>query len=146
MTSRAQKSKETPMDTAEIQKRIDVMPAAMSAKGLIEPRATILLNGNQEPSMLLQWYKNQKDRAACHTTCESFRGSTIPDQLDAGDAFIAALPCREEVKFKEFMSALGGVIDLGRDNGIEVEFLSPLRATMKKLSENALTFQREPAE
>ncbi|WP_391564592.1 hypothetical protein [Sinorhizobium meliloti] len=43
---------------------------------------------------------------------------------------------------KQFMGALANVIDLGKDNGIEVEFLNPLQATMKKLSDNILTDQR----
>jgi len=56
--------------------------------------------------------------------------------------FIAELPTAEETKFREFMGALGNVIDLGRKNGIEVDFINPLTETMKRLSENALTDQR----
>lgn len=141
MTSCARKSKENLMDTAEIQKRIDVMPAAMSAKGLIEPEASFTATANGQPRVAIHWYRTVADRQKYNGTGEWFREGTILERLDAADAFIAALPGREEVKFKEFMVALGGVIDLGKDNGIEVEFLNPLRATMKKLSENALTFQ-----
>ena len=37
-------------------------------------------------------------------------------------------------------------IDMGRANGIDVAFVNPLTETMKKLSENALTYQKAAAE
>jgi hypothetical protein len=46
---------------------------------------------------------------------------------------------------KEFMTALSDVIELGRQNGIEVDFVNPLVDTMRRLSENILTDQREAA-
>ena len=51
---------------------------------------------------------------------------------------IAKLKSIDEKKRDDFLKALGRVIDQGRDCDIEVEFLNPLEAAMKKLSENIL--------
>ena len=48
----------------------------------------------------------------------------------------------EQAKLNDFMSALGKVIDLGNQHGIEADYLNPLVASMKKLSENIITDQR----
>jgi hypothetical protein len=130
------------MDTAAIQKRIDKMPAAMSAKGLHMPQAEFVLDANGNSRIALRWYKSVEDKEHYRTSAEWFRDGSISDHLDAADQFIAGLPSKQETQFREFMGALGNVIDLGRSNGIEVEFLNPLVATMQKLSENALTDQR----
>jgi hypothetical protein len=130
------------MDTTAIQKRIDKMPAAMSAKGLYLPEAEFVLNANGNCRVALRWYKSAEDKEYYRSSAEWFRGGSIADQLDAADQFIAGLPSKQETQFREFMGALGNVIDLGKSNGIEVEFLNPLTETMKRLSENALTDQR----
>lgn len=134
------------MDTAAIQKRIDRMPAAMAAKGLYSPNAEFVLDANGGCRVALRWYKSVEDKQNYRGSFDWFREGSIADQLDAADKFIADLPSKDETRFREFMGALGGVIDLGKDNGIEVEFLNPLRATMKKLSENALAYQPQAAE
>jgi hypothetical protein len=69
-------------------------------------------------------------------------GDTLEAKTDAADVFIAAMPTPEENRRNEFMAQLAKVIDLGRENGIDIEYLNPLSATMKRLSENALTDQR----
>jgi hypothetical protein len=130
------------MDTDAIQKHIDMMPAAMSAKGLYQPNAEFVLEANGKCRVSLNWYKSVEAKDQFNRSYEWFRDGTIAQQIYAADKFIAALPSKDEVRFREFMDALGGVIDLGKKNGIEVEFLNPLVATMKQLSENALTDQR----
>ena len=125
------------MDIATIQSRIDAMVVVMLAKGKKKPDATFSLRSNASFSVCVRWDK-PKDVLGEY---KYFRGD---DALDQADAFLAELPSPEQAKFNEFMTALGGVIDLGRENGIETEFLNPLSATMKRLSENALTFQEKP--
>lgn len=129
------------MRVTEIQSRVDALSKAMLAKGLSQPSAQFHIESGREPCVMLKWYKATKDWSGS-TKYEWLRADTAAKVLDAADAFVAGLPSADETKFREFMSALGGVIDLGKTNGIEVEFLNPLVATMKKLSENALTDQR----
>jgi hypothetical protein len=50
------------------------------------------------------------------------------------------LPAEERDR-AEFTRLLANAIDKGRSIGIEVDFLNPLTETMKRLSENAITYQ-----
>ncbi len=127
------------MNVEEIQQRIDAMPARMSAKGLKFPDARFALSANEAAFISLTWSRPK------HGTDDSYKifriNGTIADAVTEADGFIANLPTAEETKQREFMSALGGIIELGRENGIEVAYVNPLVETMKRLSENVLTHQ-----
>jgi hypothetical protein len=56
-------------------------------------------------------------------------------------AFINELPSAEQAKLHNFMGKLGHMIDAAKDDGIEVDYLNPLLDTMKRLSENVITYQ-----
>ena len=131
------------MNTNDIQKRLDAMPAAMTAKGLKRPNAAFTLSGNEGFSGRFMWdeRKNGSSYQFSH-----HKGETPEDILASMESWIAALPTREEAHMRNFMEALGGVIEQGRANGIEVAFINPLTETMKRLSENALTYQKAAAE
>lgn len=129
-----------PATIADIQKRIDAMPAAMNAKGLREPEAAFSISANSEISAYLRWTDKKR---AYGSRYEWVKGKTPAEILDKMDAFIAALPSPDETRKKEFMTALSDVIELGRQNGIEVDFVNPLVDTMRRLSENIITDQRE---
>ena len=130
------------MDYTVIQEQVDRLSDAMIGKGLRQPRAQFWMKAHEEPQVYLTWVDAKKKDSYVSDPFEFFRGGTVGEILAKAYAFIEALPSAEERKFHEFMGALGGVIDLGKENGIEVEHLNPLMATMKKLSENALTDQR----
>lgn len=133
------------MDYTVIQEHIDRLSDMMLAKGLRQPRAEFDLRSHSEPRvMLVNVPRNKKPYES--DVYAWFKDGTVGEMLAAAEAHILSLPSADETKFREFMSALGSVIDLGKDNGIEVEFLNPLRATMKKLSENALAYQPQAAE
>lgn len=133
------------MDTADIQKRLDAMPSAMLGKGLRNPSAEFELNSNASCGIWLKWTKPSADRDY-DKEYHSIKGETIEEMLDAADDLIADLPSKDETRLRNFMGARGKVIDMGRETGIEVEFLNPLTESMKKLSENALTYQKAAAE
>lgn len=128
------------MNTTEIQKRLDVMPAAMSAKGLRMPEAKFSLESN---ATFRVWLAHCKTRDSLYADkYNAIKGGTILEALDAADAYITALPSPDERRHAEFMGALASVIDLGRENGIDVAYINPLTEAMKRLSENALTYQK----
>lgn len=129
------------MDYTVIQEQIDRLSDAMIAKGLRQPGAQFTIKSHEEFHVYITWKKHNK-RAYELDDFKFFKGGTPGEVLAKAFADIEAMPSADEAKFKEFMGALGGVIDLGKENGIEVEFLNPLVATMKQLSENALTDQR----
>lgn len=127
------------MTQDEMQAAVDALAVDMAAKGLRMPMAEIDIRSNEGPRMWLKWAKpgerwaDQLHKAA---------GDTIPDQITAARAWIADLPAPEERATREFQAALGKLIDMGRENGIAVDFLNPLTAMAKRLSENAITDQR----
>lgn len=130
------------MDTKIAQKRVNDLASAMVAKGMREPQAGLHIESNREPLVYLKW-KAGIDRGgySSNDKYEFIRGD-VAEILDRASAFIAEQPDAEQVKLHDFMAALGSVIDIGRKNNIEVEFLNPLVATMKTLSENVITDQR----
>mgnify|MGYP003655405692 CR=1 FL=1 len=56
--------------------------------------------------------------------------------------WIGQIPTKETRERNAFLRDLGNLIDTGKDVGIEVEFLNPLTAMMKTLSENAIEDNR----
>ena len=130
------------MDTTEIQKRLDRMPAAMAAKGKRMPNAEYRIEANAASCITLRWAKAKSNWA---DEFNYIRGESPADILRNTDEFIAALPTAEETRMKEFMTALSDVIELGRKSGVEVEFVNPLVETMKRLSSNIITDQRVAA-
>lgn len=129
------------MNVEQIHSRLAALITAMMDKGLRNPTALFQIKGNAgfmvgltsgggygEPD---HWY------AYPH-------GNTPEDAFEKADTIIAAMQDAKTRNMQMFMGALGKVIDLGRDNGIEVDFLNPLTETMKRLSENIITDQRAP--
>ena len=66
----------------------------------------------------------------------------ISAALVDAENWIDAIPSRDERDHEQFTSALGRLIDQGRDLGIEVDFLSPLTQMMERLATNALEDKR----
>ena len=73
---------------------------------------------------------------------EFLHGETPEEaQIKAFD-YIAGLKDPDTIARDNFMQTLGQLIDTGRAIGMEVEFMNPLEASMKALSENIITDQR----
>lgn len=126
------------MNVEQIQKRLDAMTPKLCAAGLREPRATILIRSDQCPHGLIEWYK----AASYSTELSHYSGDNAHEILGKMDAWINDLPSPEERKLSEFMKAVAVAIDLGRENGIDADFVNPLTVLMKTLSENAITDHR----
>jgi hypothetical protein len=127
------------MDIKIAQKRVNDLAAAMVAKGMVAPQAELHLGSNKLPGVYLRW----NDKSETYgTASEWVEAATVAEAFDEASSFIAARPTAKQARLEEFMRSLGRVIDLGRENNIEVEFLNPLVATMKTLSENVITDQR----
>ena len=127
------------MDIKIAQKRVNDLAAAMAAKGMRSPNATLMMKANSQPCLHLAWADKSQTYGESY---DSFHADTVAEAFEAAVQFVANRPTVEQANLNEFMAALGKVIDIGRDNGIEVDFLNPLVATMKRLSENIITDQR----
>lgn len=131
------------MDSKDIQTRVNALVSGMVAKGLREANAQAAFDANSEPNVYINW-KDVTKKNISYTDREFkfFRAVDLETAFGEATAFIEALPSAEEARLRQFMGALANVIDLGKDNGVDVEFLNPLKKTMKKLSDNILTDQR----
>lgn len=127
------------MHTTKIQKRVDALAETMLAKGMRSPGATVMMKAAGEPCLHLCWADARQKYGESYDT---FHAPTLAEAFAKAEDFVVSRPSPKQMRFDEFMGALGKVIDLGKENDIEVEFLNPLVATMKQLSENALTDQR----
>ena len=127
------------MDTQIAQKRVNDLSAAMVAKGMRAPEAELHLTSNKTPGVYMRW----SDKSAAYgNESEWVAADTIVDAFEAAAKFIAARPSVEQARLAEFMRALGKAVDIGKEYGIEADYLNPLVASMKKLSENVITDQR----
>lgn len=128
------------MDSAAIQEKMDDLSRAMLAKGLRNPSPQVHIEAHIAPLVLLRWGEyGQPDYRF-----ELIRDPDIGQAISDAFTLIENLPSAEEAKRQQFMTSLAKVIDLGRENGIEVDFINPLTETMKRLSENAITYQPQP--
>lgn len=127
------------MDTKIAQKRVDDLAAAMLAKGMVAPEAELHLNSCKQPGIYLRW----NDKSATYGSDSQWvPADTVADAFDAASKFIADRPSAEQARLNEFLRALGKAVDIGKQYGIEADYLNPLVASMKKLSENIITDQR----
>ena len=67
---------------------------------------------------------------------------TFEGVLDKAAEFVASLPSKSDMAKADFQKDLAKLIDKGSEIGIEVEFMNPITAAMKALSENIITDQR----
>lgn len=127
------------MTQDEMQAAVDALAVDMAAKGLRGPEMAIKINSQAAPTVFARWAKHGDTWS---NEYKHFTTGALPDQIAAARAWIDAQPTPEERATREFQAALGALIDLGRENGIAVDFLNPLTAMAKALAENAITDQR----
>lgn len=80
---------------------------------------------------------------------DPLHSSPATTALGAIDNWIEAIderPDPAEMKRQEFMNDLAALIEKGNEAGVDIDFINPLSETMKRLSENALTYQPDQAE
>lgn len=124
----------------EIYAAINPMPAMLSAKGHVKPRITIEFEANARVIVWLRWQAD-KPRYSGEEEIRGAYGDTADEAVAEAIAIINEMPSVKEARLHAFMADLGRLIDNGRSVGIEVEYLNPLTETMKRLSENIITYQ-----
>lgn len=124
----------------EMYAAINPLPAMLSEKGKVKPEATVMMHANAGISIMLKWKKPY-----CHNEWEfeyeHCGGATFEQCAEKAIAFIQDLPSAEQAKLNHFMGKLGNLIDAGKDDGIDLDYLNPLLDTMKRLSENVITYR-----
>jgi hypothetical protein len=125
----------------EVYAAVNPMPAMLSAKGKVKPRVTIEFEANARVIIWLRWNVDYKPRYCGEEELKPAYGDTADEAVAEALSIINNLPSVKEAKLHAFMADLGRVIDAGREQGIDVEYLNPLTETMKRLSENIITYQ-----
>jgi hypothetical protein len=124
----------------DIYAAINPIPAMLTGKGMVKPEVMLMVEANARLSISMNWVKpysaNEWDRVY-----KRFSGNDFVEALGEATKFIKGLPSTEQAKLQNFMSKLGGIIDAAKDDGIAVDYLNPLLDTMKRLSENVITYK-----
>lgn len=135
-----EKRRRRQMDHAEIQKNIDALVPLMLAKGLRKPEVDVAIRSQSQPRFWLMHL--QQNAIHDHDKkYETIPGDSLEAKFEAAREWIDALPSIEERKLTEFMAAVGAAVDMGRELGIDADFVNPLTVLMKTLSENAIAHQ-----
>lgn len=124
----------------DIYTAINPLPAMLSAKGKIKPEVTLHIEANASLTIFMSWDKRHASYSY-EREYKSHLGETFQQALDKAIEFIKKLPSAEQAKLHEFMGKLGKLIDAGKEDGIQVEYMNPLIDSMKRLSENVITHQ-----
>lgn len=125
------------MDEKKIQDAVNALLADMIALGLVKPDCNASIPAASDPYIYLHW-----DEDGCtYGRTEIRHGKTVAEALENAKEILEAIPPKADRDKAEFARLLANAIDKGRAIGVEVEFLNPLTETMKRLSENALTYQ-----
>jgi hypothetical protein len=129
----------------DIYDAINPLPAMLAAKGKKKPRVTIEFEANARVYIFLRWEKEFHKSYASEETIEVASGDDAEAAIKEAHAIINDLPSAADAKLHHFMGQLGKVIDAGNELGITVDFMNPLTETMKRISENVITFRHSEA-
>ena len=125
------------MDEREIKAGVEALLTDMLARGLRQPVCTAMIDAGKDPQIYLHW----EEAGVEWGRTELGYGENITEAMIEAKEILEAIPPKADRDKAEFTRLLANAIDKGRSIGIEVDFLNPLTETMKRLSENALTYQ-----
>jgi len=132
------------MEIKEIHRHLDEISAVLVEKGIKTPTVAInIQSGANIVGYCHWWAKNAhgtEGMKAKNVHCE-----TVGDALADLKLWANSLPDPKQRMKDEATAAIGRALEMARDADLEVEFINPLEAMMKKLSENAITDQSNDA-
>ena len=123
------------MDVTEITARLYAIGAAILDKTGERPwiGPSLSISDNVCSVGLYRDYGNGKDY-----TIGTAKGDTPEAAFDDADRIIAALPDLENAKLHRHMARVADCIDAAHSDGIADEYVTPLRLTVKAMSDNPL--------
>ena len=127
----------------EVYAAINPMPARLSEKGKVTPSVDFKVEANAGVHITMNW-KKYGAVSDWDKEYQIFMGDSFDQCMNKAEVFIAGLPSAEQSRLHAFMDKLGKLIDVGKTEGIAVDYLNPLLDSMKRLSENVITYK--PAE
>jgi len=124
----------------DIYAAINPLPAMLTSKGKVKPEVSLGIEANAGFAISMSWDKRHA-RYSYERDYKTFIASSFEEVLGKAVSFIKELPSADQAKLHEFMGQLGKLIDAGKADGIAVDFMNPLLDTMKRLSENVITYK-----
>lgn len=118
---------------AELDVALFSIEGKMSDKGISNPSPQINYHAGGRCTLWLHFDGTVKDQR-----CHSFYG-TVDKCLKAASNFIADLPSAEDAATHEYMAKIARAVDFAKDNGIDDEYVAPLRGVTCAMTENLLT-------
>ena len=118
------------MTYEEIQTALDGIPKLLAEKGIHRNGVEFDLRANQAPCIYISGdgaFKSQ-----------FIYGDTPEDMFAKATALIAALPDPETAKLHNHMARVADCIDKATADGIADKYVTPLRVTVKAMSDNLL--------
>lgn len=67
------------------------------------------------------------------------KGNTFEDAITDAWRIINAIPSPEDHARAKFTQAVGAAIEAGKEAGVDLEYINPLKEMMNRISENAIT-------
>jgi len=120
------------MTFEQLQTRLDAMAKAMTDAGLRMPQAHVTFESGSMPHV---WLARAKDSSAYVDKYEWMnRHTTLAEQLDEADAWIAALPDPETVGMREYMGKLSDAAACARHHSLSDDLVTPIVAVMQTVS------------
>lgn len=124
----------------DIYAAINPLPAQLSVKGKVNPEVDLTIEANSRMHITLKW-KKYGAISEWERDYHVLAGNSFAECMKKAEALVAELPSAEQARLEQFMNKLGKLIDIGKDEGVSVDFLNPLLDTMKRLSENVITYK-----
>lgn len=131
------------MTIDEIYAAINPLPAMLSAKGKVKPEVYVSIEANAGISLMMSWDK-RRATYSYEREYKSCSGDSFQQAHDKAVDFIKELPSADQAKLHDFMAKLGKLIDAGKSDGIAIDYMNPLLDSMKRLSENIITYKPAP--
>jgi hypothetical protein len=126
------------MDATEISKELIKLHIAQNDKtGTQNSSPIVMIRSADKRYVSLHMY--DKDYKAAGL----FHGETPAELFALAYHAIRNMPSAAEQRLAEFQKKLANIIDYGRENNIDVNFVNPLIAAAKDLAENAITHVKD---
>lgn len=125
----------------KIQSEIDALEVSFMASGAVKSRlgsaVTFKMEPNVSPHIHIGYYDRKNE-----WTSQVFKSpdSNPMHAIRKARNWIAKIPAKEDLDKQEFIKATASLIEMGKKIGVDVAFVNPLEEMMKKLSENAITY------
>lgn len=124
------------LDEKQIGEALLEMTNAITEKIGRKPGIEPMLSINNDGRCLIHIYADRADKYGITGTGV---GGTAGEAIASAWKIIHALPTAEDAARARFTKAVGAAIEAGKDAGIDLEYINPLREMMVRLSENAIT-------